>query len=107
MGRIILDNELLNPSTLNYTNFLLETASKGTFVEIVTAITPCLHLYVWIGQSLRKENYSPTNPYSEWINTYEDEILENLAKSLELLLDKYSEETIYQNYLRYTKGLWN
>ena len=48
-------------------------------------MTPCMRLYSWIGKSL--SNKILNNPYKEWIITYSDDSFDNLAKSLESLID--------------------
>ena len=52
-------------------------------------MTPCMRLYSWIGKSL--SNKVLNNPYKEWIITYSDESFDNLAKSLENLIDSSKE----------------
>ena len=53
------------------------------------AMTPCMRLYSWLGKNLINE--ISNNPYKEWILTYSNESFENLAKSLENLIDDYYE----------------
>ena len=48
-------------------------------------MTPCMRLYSWIGKSLYEEDFD--NKYKEWIITYSDESSENLANSLENLIE--------------------
>jgi thiaminase/transcriptional activator TenA len=55
----------------------------------MSAMTPCLRLYSWLGKKLL--NIISDNPYKEWILTYSDESFDNLAKSLENLIDEYDE----------------
>ena len=49
------------------------------------AMAPCMRLYYWIGKSL--ENHVKHNPYKEWIETYSHKSFENLAITLENLID--------------------
>jgi thiaminase (transcriptional activator TenA) len=79
-------------ATLAYTDFLLATASLGEVGEICAAMTPCMRLYAFLGQSLAQERYDENNPYSEWIRTYADPEFEALAAKLEALLDRYATE---------------
>ena len=83
---IDLTNNFIKPATQNYTDFLDEVSKKQSAVEIMFAMTPCMRLYSWIGKSL--SNKVLNNPYKEWIITYSDESFNNLAKSLENLIDK-------------------
>jgi thiaminase/transcriptional activator TenA len=80
-------------ATLAYTDFLLATASLGGVGETCAAMTPCMRLYAFLGQSLAEEGYGEDNPYSEWIRTYSDPEFEALAAKLEALLDRYATDT--------------
>ena len=91
---IDLTNNFIKPATQNYTDFLDEVSKKQSAFEILFAMTPCMSLYSWIGKSL--SNKVLNNPYKEWIITYSDESFNNLAKSLENLIDA-SKETYNTN----------
>ena len=80
-------------ATLNYTSFLLSTASLRGVGETCAAMAPCMRLYAFLGRSLAEEGYDPDNPYAEWIETYSDEGFEGLATKLEDLLDRYASDT--------------
>ncbi len=96
---IDLTNNYIKPATQNYTDFLDEVSKTQSSVEIMFAMTPCMRLYSWIGKSLA--NKILNNPYKEWIITYSDEGFDNLAKSLENLIDFSKElyDTNQANYL--------
>jgi thiaminase/transcriptional activator TenA len=82
------------PATLAYTDFLLATAGMGTVAEICAAMTPCMRLYAFLGQSLAAEDaIQPANPYREWIETYASPSFEALAATLEGLLNRYAQDT--------------
>ena len=87
---IDLTNNYIKPATQNYTYFLEKVSKKQSAVEIMFAMTPCMRLYSWIGKSLSDKILN--NPYKEWISTYSDESFDNLAKSLEILIDSSKEE---------------
>ena len=53
------------------------------------AMTPCMRLYSWIGKKL--SDMITNNPYKEWILNYSNESFDNLAKSLEKIIDNYQE----------------
>ena len=80
-------------ATLNYTDFLLSTASLGSVGETCAAMAPCMRLYAFLGRSLAEQGYDPGNPYAEWIETYADAGFEGLAAKLEVLLDRYASDT--------------
>lgn len=75
------------PVTLAYTDFLLATASVGGVGQTCAAMTPCMRLYAYLGQTLATTGTSTT--YQEWISTYADPQFEALASRLERLLDTY------------------
>ena len=82
---IDLSNNYIKPATQNYTDFLDDVSKKLGSVEIMFAMTPCMRLYSWIGRKLSNESFE--NTYKEWIINYSDDGFENLAKSLENLID--------------------
>ena len=96
---IDLTNNHIKPATQNYTDFLDQVSKKQSAVEIMFAMTPCMRLYSWIGKAL--SNYTLNNPYKEWIITYADGSFDNLAKSLENLIDSSIEayDTNKANFL--------
>src|SRR5689334_14779953 len=73
------------PATLAYTEFLLATAATRGSDEIFAAMTPCMRLYAWLGSSL---DASAAGPYAEWVSTYADPAFDDIARSLEVLLDQ-------------------
>jgi thiaminase/transcriptional activator TenA len=73
-------------ATRAYTDFLLRTAALRPLPELAAAMTPCMRLYAWLGQSLR-EQADPESPYHEWVQTYASEDFDALATELEDLLD--------------------
>ena len=87
---IDLSTNYIRPATKNYTDFLYDVSSKLSSVEIMFAMTPCMRLYSWIGKNL--SDMIINNPYKEWILTYSDESFDNLAKSLEKIIDNYQEQ---------------
>jgi thiaminase (transcriptional activator TenA) len=76
------------PATRAYVDFLLETARRGELGETIAAMTPCMRLYAFLGQSLARQPVAPL--YAEWISTYADPGFEALAARLEGLLDRHA-----------------
>jgi thiaminase/transcriptional activator TenA len=79
------------PATSAYTDFLLATASTGGPGEICAAMTPCMRLYAFLGRSLVGRCADGTS--TEWVATYADPGFEQLAVTLEELLDRTAEDT--------------
>ena len=95
---IDLSNNIIKKTTKNYTDFLDDTSKKLSSVEIMFAMTPCMRLYSWIGKSLYEKDFD--DKYKEWIITYSDVSFENLANSLENLIET-SKESYDVNQAQY------
>ena len=96
----------INPATKAYTDFLYQTSISGEMIEIISAMTPCMRLYAWIGNKVNKENLNKNNPYQEWITTYSDISFEELAKTLEDLIDIYHQkENIQKIHFLYRQAM--
>jgi len=91
-------------ATLAYTDFLLKTAAFGSVGETCAAMTPCMRLYAYLGQSLAADGVDDGNPYADWIHTYGAPEFEALATTLERLLDRYGDEqqgrTLYRRAMQ-------
>ncbi len=90
-----VDLQGVTPSaaTLAYTDFLLAVAGLGSIGDTCAAMTPCMRLYAFLGQSLAASGSPADNPYAEWVQTYADPGFEALATRLEQLLDRYASDT--------------
>lgn len=77
-------------ATLDYTNYLLGTAFLRGTAETCAAMTPCMRLYAFLGQSLAADTEHSEHQYTEWIRTYSSPDFEALATRLENLLDHYA-----------------
>ncbi len=88
-----LRDVILEEATLAYTDFLLATAALRGIGETCAAMTPCMRLYAFLGQSLAAQGIDEGNVYAEWIKTYSAPDLESLAARLEGLLDRYAADT--------------
>ena len=80
-----------SPTTRRYTDFVMATAWGHDTGMTVTALTPCMRLYAWLGKELAAQN-PEKHRYIEWIRTYSSKDIEELACELEELLDKYGEQ---------------
>ena len=88
-----------SPATLAYTDFLQATAATGGLGVTLSAMTPCMRLYAWLGTSLDADT---AGPYAEWVQTYSDPEFDGLATQLEGLLDQHADDTaaVRQAYRR-------
>tara|TARA_Y100001968_G_scaffold319576_1_gene351305 strand:- start:181 stop:816 length:636 start_codon:yes stop_codon:yes gene_type:complete len=86
---INLTTNLIEPATRKYTDFLEQVSINSSFIEIISAMTPCMRLYAWLGKKLLTNNSS--NIYRDWILNYSNESFNNLARKLEIIIDEYSD----------------
>jgi thiaminase/transcriptional activator TenA len=77
-------------ATLAYTEFLLATAATGEVGTVLSAMTPCMRLYAWLGAKLDAD---AAGPYAEWVHAYADPDFEALATQLERLLDEHADDS--------------
>jgi thiaminase (transcriptional activator TenA) len=56
-------------TTLNYTSYLMNTSSKGTFSEILSVMAPCPWTYLEIAQKLSKFPIG-NEAYRKWVQFY-------------------------------------
>jgi thiaminase (transcriptional activator TenA) len=87
-------------ATQAYVDFLLNIARRGDLGETIAAMTPCMRLYAFLGQSLSVTKVAPL--YAEWVATYADPGFEALAVRLETLLDLHAADSaeVRANYRR-------
>jgi thiaminase/transcriptional activator TenA len=104
--------------TETYTDFLLLIAREGSVEEILSAMTPCMRLYAFLGQEILNGTPPPvlTHPYGDWIVNYGSGEFNQLAGRLESLLDmqKGDEQKLQKYYrhamqceLNFFEGAWN
>ncbi len=60
-------------TTCAYTDFLLRTATLGSYAELVGALLPCIWGYSWLGRELAAEPPVEGSPYGSWIEMYASE----------------------------------
>jgi thiaminase (transcriptional activator TenA) len=63
------DAEVVAPTTLAYTSYLLATCHGGSFAEGLGAVLPCYWIYARVGEALLAES-SPDPLYARWIAMY-------------------------------------
>ena len=77
-----------HPATLAYTDFLLAAAGLGGLGVLCAAMAPCSRLYAFLGATLAAGGVA--DGYREWVDSYADPAFEELAGTLERLLDRYA-----------------
>lgn len=76
------------PATRRYTDFLLATAWSQPVGLTAAAMSPCMRLYAFLGQSLAAQGI-PEHRYGDWIATYSSDDFTPLVQQLADLLDQY------------------
>lgn len=79
------------PATAAYVGFLLDVAWSAGLGQTIAAMTPCMRLYAFLGQTIAPHAVAD-NPYRGWIDTYSAPAMEELATTLETLLDELAED---------------
>lgn len=86
-----------NPACRAYTDFLLATAWQRSLAETLAAITPCMRLYLYLGEKLLQEIGGAaevaTHRYGRWISTYNDPEFQKLNKRLDGLVERFADDT--------------
>lgn len=81
-------------ATLAYTDFLLASGALGDVGLLCAALTPCMRLYAHLGGALAGHDAAgDPGRYREWVDTYAAPEFEELAATLEGLLDRYAADT--------------
>lgn len=101
-----------SPTCLNYTNFLLTTATTGGYAELVAAILPCFWVYWEVGNHIASIATRP-NSYDAWINTYADQNFGDATKRVIAITDAVAAgedtatvERMRRAFLRCTQFEW-
>ena len=73
--------------------FLRNVSLSADVASCAAAMVPCMRLYAYLGQTLKaqqQEGGGGAGAYQEWVDTYADPGFEELAATLEALLDRYA-----------------
>ncbi|HEX5831549.1 MAG TPA: thiaminase II [Gemmatimonadaceae bacterium] len=83
----------LTPNNRAYQDHMVATATRGTLVEAVAALTPCPWLYIALGQHLQATHGAPADehPYADWLRMYADpafnDYMANILERLQRFAD--------------------
>ena len=80
-----------HPATTAYVDLLLEVAWKRGLGPTIAVMTPCMRLYAFLGRELAVARRGD-HAYREWIETYSSPEAEELAGTLETMLDELAED---------------
>jgi thiaminase/transcriptional activator TenA len=82
-----LESEGKAPATQAYTDFLLRTASLGSYPELVAALLPCMWGFSEVGQRLKQRGLPAQPQCAAWIEMYASPEFAGLAGWCRDLLD--------------------
>jgi len=80
-----------HPATTAYVDLLLEVAWNRGLGPTIAVMTPCMRLYAFLGRELAAARRGD-HAYRDWIETYSSSEAEELAGTLEGLLDELAED---------------
>jgi thiaminase/transcriptional activator TenA len=106
-----------SPTTRAYTDFLVRTASHGTFGDLVAALLPCMWGFHETGVRLDERGQPDDERYAEWIATYSSEEFGELTTWCKKLLDDVAVEAgpdtraryreLFRTSMRYEYLFWD
>lgn len=84
----------LTPNNRAYQDHMVATATRGTLVEAVAALTPCPWLYVELGRHLQAQlgTIPDGHPYADWLRTYADPGFHDYMVNLLERLQRYADQ---------------
>lgn len=103
-----------SPTCTGYVSFLLATAARGSYAELVAAVLPCYTVYDDVGTRLRAQvGDLEGHPYRDWIATYGDPAFAastrracGIADRLAAGADPVTLERMHAAYLTATRYEW-
>ncbi len=90
-----------SPTTQGYTDFLVRTASMGTFGETVAALLPCMWGFNETGLRLKEQGKPDHELYAEWIDTYASDEFTQLAEWCCELMNDVARQSTDRQRTRY------
>jgi thiaminase/transcriptional activator TenA len=90
-----------SPTTRGYTDFLVRTASHGSFGDLVAALLPCMWGFNEVGRRLDERGRPDDERYAEWIDTYSGEEFTELTEWCLGLMDDVAEGASTETRDRY------
>ncbi|WP_136688021.1 thiaminase II [Halorhabdus amylolytica] len=90
-----------SPTTRGYTDFLVRTASIGTFGDTVAALLPCMWGFNETAKRLDVRGRPDEERYAAWIDTYAGEEFTDLTEWCLDLMDEVAVESTTEERERY------
>lgn len=106
-----------SPTTRGYTDFLVRTASHGTFGDLVAALLPCMWGFHETGRRLDVGGRPDDERYADWIDTYAGEEFAELTAWCRDLMDDVAIDAgpatrdryrgLFETSMRYEYRFWD
>ena len=101
------------PGCFTYTNFLISSATHGSYEESLAALLPCFWIYQEVGLHIHR-NSAENNPYQKWIDMYSGEEFQEVVQKAIDLTDRVAEdandkqlEKMQEAFITSTRLEWN
>jgi thiaminase/transcriptional activator TenA len=104
ISKLDLENTEEENENIAYTRYVLELGYSGDFLDLLSALAPCVLGYGEIGLNLQNSN-PKTSMYKKWIETYSSSEYQSVCLNVGKLIDKSFKLRLGKNYTNTYK--WN
>ena len=104
ISKLDLENTEEKNENIAYTRYVLELGYSGDFLDLLSALSPCVLGYGEIGLNLQNSN-PKISMYKKWIETYSSSEYQSVCLNVGKLIDKSFKLRLGENYTNTYK--WN
>lgn len=104
ISKLDLENTEEENENIAYTRYVLELGYSGDFLDLLSALSPCVLGYGEIGLNLQNSN-PKISMYKKWIETYSSSEYQSVCLNVGKLIDKSFKLRLGKNYTNTYK--WN
>jgi len=104
ISKLDLENTEEKNENIAYTRYVLELGYSGDFLDLLSALAPCVLGYGEIGLNLQNSN-PKISMYNKWIETYSSSEYQSVCLNVGKLIDKSFKLRLGENYTNTYK--WN
>jgi thiaminase/transcriptional activator TenA len=104
ISKLDLENTEEKNENIAYTRYVLELGYSGDFLDLLSALAPCVLGYGEIGINLQNSN-PKISMYKKWIETYSSSEYQSVCLNVGKLIDKSFKLRLGENYTNTYK--WN
>ena len=97
ISKLDLENTEEENENIAYTRYVLELGYSGDFLDLLSALAPCVLGYGEIGINLKDSN-PKISMYRKWIETYSSSEYQNVCFNVGKLIDKSFQLRLGENY---------